>query len=446
MKKRRVLTISLLVTFSVSLLLIGNTNSAEKGPKEILIGINAPLTGMHAGFGEGNVYGEKAAVQDINKQGGIFIKEYGRKIPVRVIVVDNQSDPRKAGVLEEELILKHKVHFLAPPNQPIPLAIPEAIAAERFKKVRVSGGTPEEPWLAVRNDSSPKWDHSWTYTLAIAAPAPKGSVVDKPGYTCMDSWLKVLKDYGGQTNKQLGVFASDEPDGRGWYEVIPKVLKDQGLVPHVEDNLGLFSLDTTDFTAMIQKWQRLNIEVVWGNAPAPLFGTMWRQCRTMGFKPKLVIATRAGLYYEDVSAWGGDLPVGISGEAWWSPAFDGKVCKGIGGTTPMSLFQRWQKDTKKPLNPGIGWGYNGIQILANAIERAGSLETEKVNEALSKTDMATISSPRVMFDQNHSARMPIFFSQWQKVDKPWKWECKVVISQLDFLKEEAKLLFPIPYK
>ncbi len=51
-----------------------------------------------------------------------------------------------------------------------------------------------------------------------------------------------------------------------------------------------------------------------------------------------------------------------------------------------------------------------------------------------------------MFDQNHSARMPVFFAQWQKVNKPWKWESKVVISQHDFLKEEAKLLFPIPDK
>src|SRR3990172_13021559 len=237
MKKKSGLFFSLAMMVVIGLFLIVKVNIAAESPKEILIGINAPLTGMHAGFGEGNVYGEKAAIQDINKQGGILLKEYGRKVPVKFIIVDNQSDPRKAGSLEEELILKHKVHFLAPPNQPIPLAIPQAIAAERFKKVRVSGGTPEEPWLAVRNEASPKWEHTWTYTLAIAAPAPKGSPVDKPGYTCMDTWLKVLKDFGGQTNKQLGVFASDEPDGRGWYEVIPKVLKDQGLVPHVEDNL-----------------------------------------------------------------------------------------------------------------------------------------------------------------------------------------------------------------
>ena len=171
---------------------------------------------------------------------------------------------------------------------------------------------------------------------------------------------------------------------------------------------------------------------------------MWKQCKAMGFNPKMVIATRAGLFYEDVSAWGGDLPVGVSGETWWSPAFDPKYCKGIGGTTPMSLYERWQKDTGKPLNPGIGWGYNGIQILTDAVERAGSLDAEAVRQALAKTDMPTISSPRVTFDENQSARLPIFFSQWQKVDKPWKWECKVVSSYHDFLPQEAEMLFPIP--
>ena len=89
----------------------------------------------------------------------------------------------------------------------------------------------------------------------------------------------------------------------------------------------------------------MNIEVIWGNAPAPLFGAMWKQCKAMGFKPKMVIATRAALFYEDVSAWGGDLPLGVGGENWWAPTFDPKYCKGIGDTTPMRLFERWKTDT-----------------------------------------------------------------------------------------------------
>ena len=112
----------------------------------------------------------------------------------------------------------------------------------------------------------------------------------------------------------------------------------------------------------------------------------------------------------------------------------------------MSLAERWVKDTGRPVNPGIGWGYNGMQILADAIERAGSLDSEKVCAALSKTDMPTISSPQVMFDENHSATLPVFFNQWFKTDKPWVWESKVVVSYHDFLPEEAELMFPIPYE
>jgi len=420
---------------------------APTGPAEILIGVCGPLTGVHAGFGEGNIYGEKAAAEDINKQGGIYIAEYGRKLPVKLLVVDNESDPAKAMSLEESLVTQSKVNFLLPPNQPIPLQIPSATIAERYKVARVSGGTPMEAWLAVRGESSPMWDHSFTYTFSIATPAPKGSYWDKPGYTCMDTWLGILGTVGDKFNKKIGVFASDEPDGRSWYDAIPGVLAQAGYDPvGVDKKLGLFPMETTDFSSIITQWKEDKVEVLWGNCPAPVFGVMWRQARPMGFEPKMVIATRAGLYYEDVSAWGGDLPLGISGEAWWSSAFDPKKCPGIGGTTPMSLADRWMKDTGRPVNPGIGWGYNGMQILADAIERAGSLDSEKVCAALSKTDMPTISSPQVMFDENHSAQLPVFFNQWFKTDKPWVWESKVVVSYHDFLPAEAELMFPIPYE
>ena len=68
---------------------------AEKAPKAILIGTPAPMTGMFAGFGEGCVFGMKAAVEDINKLGGVYLKEYGKKLPVKLIVRDVESDPMK---------------------------------------------------------------------------------------------------------------------------------------------------------------------------------------------------------------------------------------------------------------------------------------------------------------------------------------------------------------
>jgi branched-chain amino acid transport system substrate-binding protein len=444
--KHKLVTLVLAIAVISGLVIAGCAKPATPtSPEEILIGCNAPLTGMHAGFGEGGVWGERAAVDDINKLGGIYVEEYGRKIPVRLVVVDNESDAAKAGTLEEDLILREKVHFLVDPNQPIDLAIPEATAVERHNIVRVSGGTPMEPWLGVRREAKPVWEHSWTFTFSIATPAPEGSIWDKPGYTIKDIWFDVLDLVAAQTNGVAGVFASDEPDGRGWYALFPVMLEDEGYdVVGIDRNLGLFPTDTTDFSSIIKDWMDNDVEILWGNCPGPLFGTMWRQAHTLGFEPKVVFAGRAALYYTDVSAWGGDLPWGVGIETFWDAAWGDSP--GIGGTTAMSLYERWVEDTGKPLDPGTGWGYHGVQIMADAIERAGSLDADKVQQALGETDMTTISSPRVMFDEENSCRMPLAFGQWQKTDKPWVWECPIVYSKHDFIPASDELIFPIPYE
>jgi len=67
--------------------------AAEADPTEIRIGCNAPLTGMFAGFGTGGAWGVKAAVEDINKLGGVSVKKLGKKLPVKLFTVDNESDP-----------------------------------------------------------------------------------------------------------------------------------------------------------------------------------------------------------------------------------------------------------------------------------------------------------------------------------------------------------------
>ena len=433
------------VVFLVGALIFGGcAPKAPSGAQEIRIGCNTPMTGPFAGFGEGNTYGVQAAVDDVNKLGGVYVKDLGKKLPIKLIVVDNESSAEKSATLEEDLIVNRKVNFQAPPNQPLPTQIPQALIADKYKIPRVSGGCPMEPWLGVRNSATPPFQYSWTYAFSIATPGPKGSYWDKAGYTIMDTWVDMLDLYGGQTNKKVGVFASDEPDGRGWYSLFPPALTKLGYnVIGIDNNLGLFPPGTTDFSSIVTEWKANDVQIIWGNCIGPDFGVLWRQCNAMGFKPKMVNAGRAALYYTDVNAWGGDLPLGVGIEIWWDPAF--KNCPGFGDTTPQTLAQRWAKDTGQPLNPGIGWGYQNIQVFADAIERAGSLDPEKVNKALGETDIMTIAH-RVKFDENHACQKPIAFGQWHKVDQPWKWECPVVFSKHDFVPATADPIFPIPYQ
>ena len=79
----------------------------------------------------------------------------------------------------------------------------------------------------------------------------------------------------------------------------------------------------------------------------------------------------------------------------------------------------------KPVN--IGLGYYVIQVLVDAIERAGTLHSDSVNKALAGTDLMTINA-RVKFDANQFNLILLSFGQWQKVDKPQKWELKIVSS------------------
>jgi len=430
------LCITLLVPFSCT--------KKESIPVEIVIGGPASLTGMYAGFGQAAVFGMKAAVEDINKNGGIYLKELDKKLLLKLITNDCESDPQKAGTLAEQLIVQNNVNFLIMGGEPPVMGPPVSNIADRYKVPFVYGAGPMEPWLAQRQEVEGHWQYTWAFGFPIVTPAPEGSPFSNPGYTVLANWKVMLDKFGDQTNKTIAVFASADPDGVSWYGLFPELLKEWGYkVVGVDKKLGLVPADTTDFSSIINEWKNNNCEILWGNAPAPVFGTLWKQCAALGFKPKMASIGRAPMFYEDITSWGGDLPLGICLEVWGDPSLTDS--RGIGGTTLETLAEKWTRDTGKPLNRSIGSGYRSVQVLADAIERAGSLDREKVQSALGQTDGTFIMS-RVKFDQNHFSYEPLALGQWQKTDKSWTWECPVIFSLLDIIEPTADPIFPIPGK
>ena len=416
---------------------------APPAPKEIRIGLPAAMTGRAAGFGEGGAFGYKAAVDDINKLGGIYVEEYGTKLPVKLIVVDTESSPEKAASLAEDLILRDKVNFLVNVG---PLDFNPAVAkgAERYKVPHMGGPGPFESWQAIRMEITPPWRYTWIISFAIATPAEEGDFrYGKPGYCMFDVWSGALEGILDKTNKKIALLASDDPDGRGWYHAFaPQAQKIGCETYRTDEDFGLVPMETTDFTSLIDEWKAANCELLWSNSPAPFYEAFAAQAYMLGYHPKQVFATRGGLFYTDIKAWGGDLPNGVCNEMFWHPSIKG--CRGIGDTTPMSLHERWVEETGQPKHTAVGWCYAPAQVLFDAIERAGTLDGEAVNKALSETDMITIYH-RVRFDENQYSRVPVAFGQWQKTDKPWVWDNPIVYSPHEFMPATADLIFPIPY-
>lgn len=98
MKKERLIALLSSICLSlilVALPLVGACAVAPvlPAPKSIKIGGAVPITGEYAAAGNELTFGYEQAVRDINAKGGIYVKEYNAKIPIELILRDDESDP-----------------------------------------------------------------------------------------------------------------------------------------------------------------------------------------------------------------------------------------------------------------------------------------------------------------------------------------------------------------
>lgn len=95
----------MVVSLAVALACAGPVLAAPKEiPNEIRIGTVVPMTGGLAKAGSYYKMAYEVAIHLVNQKGGIFLKEYGKKLPVRLISYDNKSETNTAVTMMERLI------------------------------------------------------------------------------------------------------------------------------------------------------------------------------------------------------------------------------------------------------------------------------------------------------------------------------------------------------
>ena len=89
---------------------------AADAPDKIVIGYAIALSGPYAPGAESTTWSQyKLWQDDVNKDGGIYLSKFDKKVPIEFIAYDDRSQIEEAIRLSEKLILDDEVDLVLPP-------------------------------------------------------------------------------------------------------------------------------------------------------------------------------------------------------------------------------------------------------------------------------------------------------------------------------------------
>ena len=338
---------------------------AADAPDKIKVGVILPLSGPVSWAGASIKAGADLAAEEANADGGIFIKEFNKKIPVEVIYEDNQSKPAIGVAVGEKLITKDKVHYLVGSafHSSVTIAVMEL--APKYN-------LPIQSWMPVSQAISDKIKSNparyWNFWKGDFASSAYGKTIYATYKDLQNRKLLAAK------NKKIAFVVEDTDFGRsnadmsfalmekdGWkktaYEVVP--------VGHNDFYPQLTKLKVSQPDVVVSCFTALNSGV-----------SFVKQFRESGLSASHM-AIFYPLYPQLIKQAGA-----AAEHLLWTP-----LLLNPDKIKHQAVFRdNFKKKYGKAINNQNAAGYDGMVGVIASFELAGSLDPKKVVNAISKAD------------------------------------------------------------
>ena len=308
------------------------------------------------------------AVEQINKNGGVKVgmKTYQLKI----VYYDDKSDPTESSKLVEKLIAEDKVNFLLGPYSS-GVTIPDGLIAQRYQVPMIEGGGASGKIFSRGNK----------YIFGTLPPAGQ----------YFKSTLEMLKTFS-PVPKSIAILYSDDKFDVSVAEGTQKLAKEMGFDVALYEK---YAEGATDFNSILTKIKALKSDVVLvaGHTEESLNFT--QQAKELNVNPKLISMTVGPSEADFRKSLGKDAEY-IYGVASWSTQMNFKGYLFKDTQEFVKLFKaKFNYDPDYHNASGIA----DIAVFKNAIEKAGTLDREKVRTAIAATNLSTIYG-HVKFSKN----------------------------------------------
>jgi branched-chain amino acid transport system substrate-binding protein len=350
----------------LTLALFPMTSFGSEAP--VVIGAVQPLTGWASLDGLNTVAGLKIAVAQINAEGGVL---GGR--PLKLIIKDGKADPVESVNAVQDLINHDKVPAII--GCWASSATLAAMPIVKQNHIPLLVATSTAPLITEQKN---KWVFRFTSNNDIDGALMAKYLVPKLGFK-KSAYLAVNNDWGRSMAKAVS-------------EIMKKT---GGKVIMVEYCPG----NETDFTPLLTRIKNSDADSMFITTSYTGASLIMKQYHELGMHKKVFITS--GLSAERmIKLDGKKIMDGVYFFERYVPSSPPK------GTEAQN---KWLLAKYKELYPNgvadmyVAFGYDAVHIMADAINRAGKVNSAAIRNALQKTDYLGLTG-RVKFDANNDSQ------------------------------------------
>jgi branched-chain amino acid transport system substrate-binding protein len=322
-------------------------------------------------------------VDEINAKGGIYVKEYKKRLPIELIVYDDESNHEKMRFLLQKLMVEDKVDFVfAPCGTTFLFAAAPVANRQNYILFGAEGGA-----LQIG-----EYAEALPYFFAVLNFAD----------TQMPAMADLYKENGIQS---VAIIYIDDLHGREYTSVATAELDKRGIAVKMARSVPM---GVQDVSPLLKEAQALNVDAFIaftypgaGSILAP------KQAIELGINFKAFhanVSANFGWFKEMF----GEAAEGIMGGGSWN-------CKSSPGAKEFC-----DKFIARYGEPAVDWWghlfyWGSLQFFEQAIEKAGTLNQEKIRDVMAKETFET-ALEQTWFERGRlaPASHPGEIGQWQK--------------------------------
>ncbi len=375
----------------------------------ITLGMAVSLSGRYALQGQQCLGGLECYARDVNAAGGILLKEIGKRLPVKLITYDDESNEDRVREQAQRLIQEDNVDLLVGPyGSNLTLAVAE-IADVHQKVLWNHSGSADAIFSS---------NLSWVIGILTPASLYLATILDM--IKVIDPTVRRVALFNATTG-----FATDMADGvLAWIE-----REGFSLVLHQPYSSGI-----QDFKPLLQNLNqdppalpdlilgvgRIEDDILLGQQ-------LWQvrpRVKAVGLVVAAISRFKATLH---------EQADGFLAPSQWEPWVRYPVDF---GPSEDDFLQHYLKSASVPIDYPAAQGYTAGLVAQRCVEEAGSLDQQALREAAGRLRFTTFFGPYAIDPQTgRQTAHPMLVTQWQQGKKVIVWPTEVA---------EAEPIYPGP--